>query len=240
MKAIITLLLTLCMAIPAIAADVEEAKAPDNWSNSSEIGALQTSGNTQTLTLNAKTKLSHHGEARRDTFEASAYSSADRQQSTAEKYTASLQNDFKVSDSNYLFTRLGFESDRFSGFRRRTAETIGYGRDLIITEGFKWNAELGGGMRQSKLVNRTSTSEAIIRGATLAEWQIAESVKFSEQLSSEGGKSGWASKSVTSLKQKVNAHLSSNISLALTHNSNVPTGTKKLDIETAITMVVDF
>jgi len=238
MKHIFALLLACTLAVPAIAAEVE--KTADDWDNSSEIGALQTAGNTHTMTLNAKTKLSHDATSHRETLEASAHASTDRNQTTAEKYTASLQEDIKVSERDYLFVRFGFESDRFSGFRRRTAETVGYGRDLVVADGFKWNLELGGGLRQSKLLNHSSTNEAIVRAATLAEWQVADGAGLSEKLSTEGGKSGWASISVTALKQKLNSHLASNISLTLVHNSNVPVGTKKLDIETAITMVVDF
>ncbi len=237
MKFIFTLLMICSLAMPALAADVQPT---DEWKNSSEIGALQTSGNTRTLTLNAKTRMSHEGRHLRDTFEASAHAATDRNTTTAEKYTASLQEDWKITDRDYLLLRIGFITDRFSGFRRRTSETIGYGRDLIKSDAFEWNMELGGGLRQSKLTNNTSNNESIVRGSTRAQWQIADSATLIQKLSTEGGKSGWASKSVTALQQKINSHLASKISLTLEHNSKVPTGRKKLDIETAITLVVNY
>ena len=174
MKFIISLLVSCALLMPAVAvaADIE---ATNQWKNSSELGALQTSGNTRTLTLNAKTRISHTGRYLRDTFEAGAHAAMDHNNTTAEKYSASLQEDWKISERDYLFVRFSFNSDRFSGFRRRTSETIGYGRDLIINDGFKWNVELGGGLRQSKLTNKTSNNEGIIRGATRAQWQIVDS-----------------------------------------------------------------
>lgn len=45
---------------------------------------------------------------------------------------------------------------------------------------------------------------------------------------------------MTGLQQKLNSHLSSKIALQLDHNSKVAAGIKKLDIQTAITLVISF
>ncbi|WP_072660352.1 DUF481 domain-containing protein [Mariprofundus micogutta] len=227
----------LSLAAP-ISAWAEESE--DEWNNNVELGAVKTNGNTQTLTLNSAAKLVHNGKVLRSTITGSANNATNNNATTAEKYAASLQEDWKITEADYLFVRLGFESDRFAGFRRRYSETIGYGRDLIKTDHFSWNIELGGGLRQSQFTDRSKKNEAIARSASNMSWDISESAKLTQDLSTEGGKSGWASKSVTGLQHKLNSSLSSKISLKLDHNSKVPAGTKKLDIETAITLVVNF
>ena len=229
------ILMTLAAPVSVLA---EEAGS--DWSNNVELGAVKTNGNTQTLTLNSGAKMVHNGADLRTTITGSANNASNNNATTAEKYAVSLQEDWKITVDDYLFLRLGFESDRFAGFRRRFSETLGYGRDLIKTEDFSWNIELGGGLRQSQFTDRTKKNEAIARSASAISWNISDSAKLTQNFSTEGGKSGWASKSVTGLQHKLNSSLSSKISLKLDHNSKVPAGTKKLDIETAITLVVNF
>ncbi len=236
---IITLLCTCALSAPVFASEAP-AGEEQAWKTNIELGAVQTAGNTHTLTVNAKAKSIYESEAWRTTITGNAVNSSANNATTAEKYEASLQEDWKMSERDYLFIRFGFESDRFAGFKRRTSETVGYGRQLIKSDTFEWKAEIGGGLRQSKLTDKTSTSEAIARASTNAAWQFSESSKLTEDLSTEGGAKGWTSKSVTALQTALNSHLSSKISLSLTHNSKVPTGTKKLDTETAITLVVNF
>lgn len=162
-------------------------EADSAWNNNVELGVVKTNGNTQTLTLNSALKTVHDGNRWRETINAGANSSSDRNQTTAEKYAASVQADWKITDRDYLFLRVGFESDRFAGFKRRFSETAGYGRDLIKTDTFNWNVELGGGARQSWLTDRTKKSEAIARSASSIAWTISDSAKLTEELSTEGG-----------------------------------------------------
>ncbi|OIO67479.1 MAG: hypothetical protein AUJ57_11245 [Zetaproteobacteria bacterium CG1_02_53_45] len=230
--------LFMLILVAATSASAEDAES--NWKNNLELGAVKTNGNTQTMTLNSALKMVHDGANLRETLTASANNSTSKNTTTAEKYDASLQEDWKITERDYLFFRLGFESDRFAGFRHRFSETAGYGRDLIKTEDFSWNLELGAGLRQSRFTDRTRKNEAIGRAASNIGWNISESARFTQALSTEGGKSGWSSKSVTGLQHKLNSHLASKISLKLDHNSKVPAATKKLDIETAITLVVSF
>ncbi len=233
------LLCTCCFCAPAFAADAPAADA-SAWKNNIELGAVQTSGNTHTLTINAKARTVYESDLWRITINGNAINSSANHITTAEKYDASLQGDRKITKRDYLFTRLSFESDRFAGFRKRTSETVGYGRQLIKTDSFEWKAEIGGGLRQSRRTDHTSTSETVARASTDTAWHFSEASKLTEELNTEGGAEEWTSKSVTALQTALNSHLSSKISLSLTHHSQVPLNTKKLDIETAITLVVNF
>jgi len=210
------------------------------WKNNIELGAVKTSGNTRTFIGNAKGKFVHEGIKLRDTIMGSANNSTDNNRTTAETYRASLQEDWKITGRDYRFIRYGFQSDRFAGFRRRTSETIGYGRDLIKTDSLHWKVEAGGGLRQTRLINNSNKNEAIMRGATGLNWKVSDSAVFTQDLSNEGGKNGWATESITALQHALNSHLSSKISLKVDHNSKVVAPVKSTDVETAITLVVNF
>jgi len=237
-RTLFTLLFSFMLSQSSIAD--ESITTPSPWKNNVELGAIKTSGNTHTTTVNAKAKSVYESEAWRTTVIGDAVSSSSNNATTSEKYNASIQEDWKMDSRNYIFLRGAFESDRFSGFKRRISETAGYGRQLIKTTNFEWKGEIGGGLRQSRLTNNTSTSEGIVRSATDVDWQFSEASKLTQDLSTEGGKKGWTSNSTTALQTKLNSHLASKIALSFKHNSKVPTGTKKLDTETAITLVLNF
>ena len=227
MKKLYLPLLSLVMITPLAAYAEEE---PSNWKNNVELGAVQTSGNTKTLTVNAKLKSVHEGDTLRETVTGSANNSTDSNTTTAESYKASLQEDWKFSERGYLFARGSFESDRFAGYSRRFSETAGYGRDLIKTDDLLWKFELGGGLRQTQYTDRSKKSEPIMRSATGVNWKVNDSATFTQDISTEGGKNGWATESVTALQHALNSHIASKISLKLNHYSKVPAGIKKLDV----------
>ncbi len=236
-------LLPLAVALCLCPAQAPAGEAGE-WQSSIELGAVQTSGNTRTTTLNARLKASRNTGAWRSRLAGSAINSSSGSgaaaSTTAEKYDASFQQDWKFTGRDFLFARAGFESDRFAGYRQRTSETLGYGRQLVKTERVDWKADIGGGLRQTRPVAGKREQEAVARASSQFAWQFSEATKLTEDLRTEGGAKGWTSKSVTALQTALNAHLSSKISLALTHNSRVPAGVKKLDTESSVTLVVNF
>jgi putative salt-induced outer membrane protein len=240
MRKLFVIVSVLAFAGTAVA---EEALQPENsmtWKSDVELGFVQTGGNTQTQNLNAKGKVVGDGDEFRTTLEATALNSKDGKATTSEKYSASLQEDWKMSKYDYLFGRIGFDTDRFGGFKRRIRETVGYGRDLIKNDKFHWKAEIGGGLRQSTLTTNEKTNETIARASTGIKWKINDAATFTQDLSTEGGKQGFVSNSVTAIQQKLNGRLSSKISFSAQHTSQVPVGTKKLNTETAITLVWSY
>ncbi len=231
------LMVVLVLAFAGSAVATEEKRF---WKSDLELGFVQTGGNTQTRTLNAKGKLVGDGDILRTTIEGSALSTTDRKTTTAEKYNASIQEDWKMTAYDYLFGRLGFDTDRFGGFKRRLSETIGYGRELIKSETLDWKIELGAGARQTTLIPAENRNEIIGRASTGVRWKINDAATFTQTLSSEGGKEGFVSKSVTALQQKLNSRLASKISFLAQHTSKVPVGTKNTNTEIGLTLVWSY
>jgi len=236
------LLLSLMLAFTGVAQaeDIAPEQATTIWKSDVELGFVQTGGNTQTKNLNTKGKVVAEADVFRTTLEATALSSSDNQGTTSEKYTTSLQEDWKMSEVDYLFGRLGFVSDRFGGYRQRLSETVGYGRDLIKNDDVHWKAEVGGGLRQTRLISTTRQNDTIARASTGITWKINEAATLIQDLSSEGGKDGFVTNSVTALQNKLNGHLSSKISYSVQNNSKVPVGTKKTDTELAVALVWSY
>ncbi|MDQ6990685.1 MAG: DUF481 domain-containing protein [Mariprofundaceae bacterium] len=210
------------------------------WQSNVELGFVQTGGNTQTKTLNTKAKAVHHAEKIRTTIEGSAFNSSNQNTTTSEKYAASLQVDWKTSQLSYVFGRIAADSDRFTGIRSRFSETVGYGRDLIHDDIIHWKAELGVGARQSVFIVFPRTNDMVGRLSTGIQWTVSDSTLLSQELNTEGGKEGFVSHSVTALQQKISDALSSKISFSAEHTSKVPVGIKKMNTETAVTLVWNY
>jgi putative salt-induced outer membrane protein len=210
------------------------------WKSNLELGYVQTGGNTQVRSLNTKGKMINDGKSFRTTAEGTALNTTDKSVTTAERYSASLQEDWKFTEYDYAFIRAGFDTDRFGGFKRRISETLGYGRTLLKQDGLDWNIELGSGARQTTLTSNKKTNELIGRVASNLKWKINDNASFIQEFKAEGGKEGVVSNSLTALQNKISGHLSSKISYAIQHTSKVPVGTKKDNTEFSVALVWSY
>lgn len=210
------------------------------WTSNLELGYVKTTGNTEVSSMNAKGKAIRNADVWRTTVQFSALNVSDKAVVTAEKYDVSAQEDWKISESGYLFGRLGFDTDRFGGFRSRSSETLGYGFDILKDEQYAWNAELGIGARQTELTTGDKTSDTIARVATFFGWKISETATFSQELNIEGGKEGTVTNSETALLNQIAGNLSSKISYSVQHTSEVPVATEKTNTELAVSLVFAY
>lgn len=214
--------------------------AAAEWKGNAELGYVQTGGNTDTSSLNLKGKGINDGDEWRTTVEAAALNSDSAGTTTSEKYNFSVQLDWKMSESGYLFARYGYEQDKFGGYNSRMSETVGYGFDILKEDDMTWNAEIGGGARQSEDLAGVSTSDTVVRASTVFNWKISDTATFSQELKTEGGDAGYTTNSVTALTNQVAGNLSSKISYSLQNNSKAPAGTKDTDTILAASLVYSY
>ncbi len=230
-------LLTMTAALLACASLSHAAE----WKGNAELGFVQTGGNADTSSLNLKGKGIYDADEWRTTAEAAALNSKNNGQDTSKKYTFSIQEDWKVFESGYFFARYGYEQDKLGGYNSRMSETIGYGFDILKEADMTWNAEIGGGARQSEDTAGVKTSDSIVRASTVFNWKISDTTAFSQTLSTEGSNDGgYTTKSETALTNQVAGNLSSKISYSVANNSKAPTGTKASDTVLAASLVYSY
>ncbi len=216
------------------------ANAASTWNGEAELGVVSTTGNTETNTFNLNTKLENNREQWKHLFLFNTLHSNNGDVSTAERYVLIAKSDYKIDANSYAFGRFSFEDDRFSGFDYQVTETLGYGRSLIKDATFKLDVEGGPGMRQSKPDNGSSDNEAILYLAGNLKWDISKNAVFTEDLFTEIGEDITITKSVTGLKSQINGDLAMKVTFTAKHTSKVPVLKKKVDTETAISLVYSF
>jgi len=223
-----------------VAAPLYAAEGDSQWLGETSLGIVSTSGNTDTNTINFSTKLENNREQWKHLFMLNTLNSSSEGKSTAERYVLIAKSNYMIDDVSYAFGRVSYEDDRFSGFEYQATETLGYGRHLLQKPALKLNVEGGPGIRQSKAENASNENEGILYLSGNLKWDISQNAVFTEDLFTEIGEDITITKSVTGLKSQINGDLAMKVTFTAKHTSKVPAQKKKVDTETAVSLVYSF
>lgn len=216
------------------------AEPESPWSGKATLGYLATSGNTENSTLNTGFEVGYTKGKWDHLLNAKAINASENKVTTAEAYAAGWKSERNITDHDFIFGRLNYISDRFSGYATQFSQTVGYGRRLIDTDKHKLNAEIGGGARQSELQDGTSENETVLRGGIYYKWHFSETALFSQDLTVEGGELNTLLISVTELSAQLVGDLALVASYTIKSNSDVPPLTEKTDTYTALSLEYSF
>ncbi len=218
--------------------------ASAEWKGEAELGYVKTGGNTDTSSLNAKAKAEQEVEKWRNTLELGALNNANAGATSAERYFITGQSNYKFTKSSYFFGLAGFETDKFSGYDYRTSLTLGYGNRVVDNKAVTLDLEIAPGMRKSKLdLSGETENEFIILGKLALVWNISDTTKLTEDLSTAVGdseKGGTVTHSVTALESQVAGNLFTKISYSIRNASVVPAGKKKTDDVFLVALLYKF
>ncbi len=231
----------ITVAAPVLAHEVEEETGPVSpWSGNFRLGYLGTSGNTETTNMSSAFDVKYALEKWSHEFNAAAIKASTDKDTTAEAYIAGWKSERALTDVNFLFGRLDWRKDRFSGYDTQFSQTVGYGHRLIDNDKHSLNGELGVGARQSDLANGLSESETIVTGGLYYKWQFSETAEFTQDLLIEAGDKNTYSLSRTALSAKLLGDLALVASYTIKNNSDVPLGIEKTDTFTALSLEYSF
>lgn len=234
-------LLLLAIGGPVLAqeqAAEEEVKSP--WFGAVKFGYLATSGNTDNSNLNTSFQVGYGVGKWIHTFDAFAIHAAEDNETTAESYELGWKSERTLSEKDFLFGRLNWRSDRFSGYDEQFSQSVGYGRRLIDAAPHTLNAEIGAGARQSERTDGLKESDLILRGGLDYTWQFSETAAFTQDFVVESGEDNTYFESITAITARLIGDLALVASYTIKNNSEVPVGTEKTDTYTAISLEYKF
>ena len=252
------ILVAASAATSAFAAD--ETKT---WDVTSELGAIVTSGNTETTTLKGGIKVLHNLENWNNEYKLDGIYKEDEiendqgvkeTQRTNEKYSISAQGNYKLNEKHsHLFIYGSHVSDYFGAYRNESVISAGYGLRLIDRSDMWLNAEIGPGYKyfqypdDSTEVDDNGNSlageregEAIALGKVDYNWQISDSARFTQLVSVEYGDTNTKTRSESAILAKINGSLQMKVAYNITHNSDVADDKENTDTETSLTLVYSF
>ncbi|GGE55445.1 hypothetical protein GCM10011533_04860 [Streptosporangium jomthongense] len=243
------------VAIISIAvAPLAHGQDAKNWEGEAELGVLITSGNTEETNVNGSLGVVHEVVDWRNILDlSSTYSEGEddttgQDQTTAEKYKAALETNYKFDESQYWFLRGTYEKDRFSGYDFESTATTGYGNRVWQRDKRSFlDLSAGAGYRYNKLEELNDKGEdvekeAIARLAAQFNYALSENALFRQKLSTEIGldENNVISQSETAIKTNLVGNLSMKAAYRVKHVSDAPAGADSTDTETAITLLYGF
>lgn len=251
------------MLVAASAASNVAAEEVQTWQVTSELGAIITSGNTETTTLKGGIKVLQNldrwnneykidGIYKEDEIENDA--GVKEEQRTNEKYSISAQGNYKLSnDYSHLFIYGSHVSDYFGAYRNESVISAGYGQRLINRSDMWLNAEVGPGYKYFQYPDNStevdengnslageSEGEIIALGKLDYNWQISDNAKFLQLVAVEYGDTNTKVRSETALLAKISGSLQMKVAYNITNNSDVADDKESTDTETSLTLVYSF
>lgn len=219
-------------------AGAEELQTP--WAGKAALGYLATSGNSENTSLNGNFEVSYTAGSWVHTLAAFAINASESDETTAEAYGTSWKSERNLDEANFLFGKLDWRKDRFSGIPEQFSQTLGYGRRIFDTGSHRLNAEIGGGARQSEDATGETTSEFVARGAARYQWRFTETARFNFDALIEHGNSNTYTQADFALRARLIGNLNMVASYTIKDNSDVPAGTENTDTFTALSLEYEF
>ena len=231
------------------------------WEVEVELGAIATSGNTETTSVNAKLDAKQNLVKFNNEYIVSALFKQDDveqddgskvKEKTAEKYLASAKSSYHLSEANrsYLFGIVSHTHDEFGAYRNYSTVAIGYGNWIYANDRINWFAEAGPGyFRGEKVVQAENLGDAdtyeteqgaLLRLATELEWKLTQTAVFKQKLSVESGSDNTRSLSETSLAASITNAMQMKLACTISNDTKVAPGKEKTDTTTSVTLVYRF
>jgi len=240
------LLLIMILLAPSMHAEAQQVGSPPAerekgpWSGKAALGFLATSGNTESSSLNSAFTVAYTAGRWAHSLEATAIKASENDQTSAEGYSLGWKTEFNMTESDFLFARVNWRKDRFSGYDQQLSESVGYGRRLIDTGVHFLNAEIGAGARQADLTDDTREEDLIWRGGINYQWKFSETAQFTQDITAESGANNTYTESVSAIKTSLVGALALVASYTIRNNSVVPAGSEKTDTFAAVSLEYAF
>ncbi|HEU4779990.1 MAG TPA: DUF481 domain-containing protein [Steroidobacteraceae bacterium] len=237
----------LCAAFIAPAAHAQ-------WTGKAELGVLLASGNTESKSANTKFDMKHETERWINTFFVGALYGDNAEFSTAERYEAKYQADYKITDRLSWFGALRGEKDRFSGFVYQATISTGAAYKFIDDPDTKLNFSLGAGYRQlqEEILIKTDAGEVIdrIEGeedsdpvVTMGsdyEHKFTESTKITNKFLAESGSANTALQNDLALQVSMTEALALAVGYGIRYNTDPPPLSESTDTLVTVNLVYNI
>jgi len=227
-------LLAVTSAILAPAAQAE-------WKGKGEAGIVFARGNTDTDAINLKLAMNKEVDRWKHSLDMAALRAATSGITTAERYDAGWQSDYRLSERSFWFGALRYENDEFSGFDYQASANTGIGYKFIATDKVKFSGQAGVGYRRLKNgVTGDTSGDAIATAGVDYENKLTDTTKAIDKFRVESGSDNTLFANYLGIEVKMSTVLSLAVGLDVRSNTNPPAGLKKTDTLTTANLVYSF
>ncbi|EDL50556.1 YdiY family protein [Erythrobacter sp. SD-21] len=240
----------LAQAKAAKEEEVRTAGMLELWTGEGEIGAFQSTGNTDSLGIAASVKAKREGLRWSHRLLGRVDYQRQEGQAKREQLLAAYEPRWQFSEDLFVYGLAQIERDRLQGITRRYAASGGLGYKVFDREGLKLSVKAGPAWRVTDYTDGTSASRiAGLFGADF-DWEIVKGLTFTQDanaLAEGGGEvqvlvdgSNTSINFVSGLDFRISEKLRSRLSYAVDYDSNPPEGAVSTDTLTRFTIIYGF
>ncbi|HSC67521.1 MAG TPA: DUF481 domain-containing protein [Cellvibrio sp.] len=256
--ALVSVVPALTIVFFAATASADDERRP--WDVEVDVGAIATSGNTETTSLQFKLDAKQNLDKWENQYVVNSLFKEDEvvqdddttsKEKTAEKYFGSAKFAYLLGvEKSYMFGFGSYAEDKFGAYRTYATVALGYGDWLYSSSDLNWFVEAGPGYFEGEKVIESddetipdSISEeggAILRAATSLEWKITSNSEFKQIISIEAGADNTRTISETSLAASITGSMKMKIGFAVANDTDVAPGKVRTDTTTFVNLVYSF
>ena len=231
-------------------AALRQAGLFDNWSGEGQVGGFLSTGNSEEIGATAALRLEREGIDWEHRLRFAVDYRENEGRTTRERILAQYEPRYQVNERLFAFGLAQFERDRQQGFAARYVASGGIGYRVIDSDTVELSIKGGPAYRVTDFVDGTTRSRlAGLLGADF-DWQISDTVKFTQDANSTvetGGEalvivdgSNTTLTAVTGIEADLIDSLKARISYTVDYDSNPPAGAVSTDTLTRFTLIYGF
>jgi putative salt-induced outer membrane protein YdiY len=223
------------------------------WNTQAELGAINTTGNTEGTSVTGKIDAKQELESWSNEYIASGYFKEDKYTDdegnrtttkSADRYALSARAAYKlIEQGQKLFALASHVSDKFGAYTKYSSLSVGYSSILYKSPDKSLEGEIGPGYFKGTRYDddrEINENGMTVRGAASFKWQVSQSALFTQTLSVERGTSNTHTVAETALSAKIIDRMQMKAAFAARSDSNVADEKKKTDTQTSLTLVYSF
>lgn len=221
-------------------AEIRTAGILENWSGRGELGAFQSSGNSDDLGVTAGLKVKREGIDWRHKLGALVDYRESDGVAKREQFLFAYEPNYKITERLYAYGLGQYERDRFQGISTRLVASGGLGYDVIDTDRVFLSLKGGPAFRYTDFTDGMSTERLAGLAALDFDWTISERLALTEDAEALVEDGSTSLRAATGLEADLGGNLIARVSYVVEHETDPPAGAEKTDTLTRVTVVYDF
>ncbi len=229
---------------------IRQAGLFERWEGRGQIGASQSSGNSQSAGITVQLDLERVGIGWRHKLRAAIDFQEANDITTREQYFVSYEPRVDVSPRLFAYALGQWDKDEFQGIRNRYAVSGGLGYQVLAGPALQLSVKAGPAWRRTEYSTGSGESRLAALAGIDLDWQIAPALKLTQdsELVAEGGGTATAFFDannttvhlVTGLEAGILASLTARLSYDIEYDSNAPGDAASTDTLSRLTIVYAF
>ncbi len=226
-----------------------------DWSGAGQLGAVSANGNTKSQSANAKIELINTLDVWKHALGLNALYGKNDEVTSANRWDAAWQTDYKLTPKLFWFGSLRYEDDRYGAFDYQGTAATGLGYHFYDDNTTKLSAQLGVGYKRSRpqtlvkdadddeVIDRIygdSTQRAAVTGGVNFEHQLTATTRLINKFLVEATSDNTFAQNNLALQVSMSDQLALSVGYEARKNTSPPADQHGFDSVTTVNLVYKF